>query len=199
MRTMTCKACELIENKETLKVYEDDTIVAVLASKGWVKGQVDVFTKKHETEITKLDDEGMTHFLQTSAHVASAVFEALGPQGTNVIINEGNILGEENNDNHLCAHIVPRKFEDNLNLMWKPKTMDDEEKDKVLEKLKDKAFALDQKKGKKEEKGENREGKEVAQQDEYGHEKKEGKDSHEAHEQKGEKVDYRLKQLIRIP
>ena len=198
---MTCKACELIENKETLKVYEDDTIVAVLASKGWVKGQVDVFTKKHETEITKLDDEGMTHFLQTSAHVASAVFEALGPQGTNVIINEGNIL-EGENDNHLCAHIVPRKFDDNLSLMWKPKTMDDEEKDKVLEKLKDKAFALDQKKGKKEEQ---HEGKDVAQQDEHGHDKKDGKkedhekDAKDAHEQKGEKVDYRLKQLIRIP
>lgn len=188
---MTCKACELLENKETLKVYEDDQVVAVLASKGWVKGQVDVFTKKHETDIAKLDDAAMTHFLQTSAHVASAVFEALGPQGTNVIINEGNILGD-NSDNHLCAHIVPRKFEDNLNLMWKPKTMDDEEKDKVLEKLKDKAFALDHKKeGKKEEK---QEGKEVAQKDEHGHDEK-----NDEHGHTGEKIDYRMKQLIRIP
>ena len=57
--------------------------------------------------------------------VGIAVFDSLGVQGTNLIINNG--LGAGQKVPHFSLDLIPRQREDNLPLFWQPQTSNDEE------------------------------------------------------------------------
>lgn len=178
---MACKACECLADSETIKLYEDDKVVIIMPKDGCVKGHLKIFTKEHLTEITEVDDEFMNYLMLTASFASTAVFEYLGVQGTNIILNEGHILETEN---HLCFDVVPRTFEDGLEIKWDPKKLEEDQQEKVLNQLKDKAFFID---GEKKEVSE-----EVKVSDEKDVKQIKADD-------KGEDDDYRIKDLRRIP
>ena len=71
-----------------------------------------------------------------------SAFEVLRAQGTNIILNETN--------NHLAVDVIPRRENDGLNFLWKPKQLTPEEMNEVHNRIKDKTFVIGQKEAKEE-------------------------------------------------
>jgi len=137
---MTCVVCEKIKEKKALIAYEDDNLVAVLPAKPAVPGHIKIMPKQHFTKLEELGDELVEELFFLANFSSASVFEALQAHGTNIILNES--------DAHLAVEVIPRKENDGMNFMWKPKELTPEEMDEVHNKIKDKAFVI----GRKEEK-----------------------------------------------
>jgi len=122
--TMKCDYCELIEENRGL-IYQDDTIVIAVKDIAVVPGQVTVFPKKHYTIIEQIPDAIVVQCALMANKVGVAVFEALGCQGTNVIIKNGLSAGQT--VPHCALEIIPRAENDNLPLRWEPQPVPEDE------------------------------------------------------------------------
>jgi histidine triad (HIT) family protein len=186
---MDCIVCDKISEKKAMIVYEDDNLVAILPSKPAVPGHVKIMPKKHFTKLDEMNDELVEELFFLANFASSAVFEVTKAHGTNIILNES--------DNHLAVDVIPRKENDGLNFMWKPKQISPAEMDETLGKIADKAFLVGRgdefsKEGKKEEP------KEIIA--EFEEKKKPGETEAEApKDAKKGKINYLIKHLIKIP
>ncbi len=131
---MDCAICEKIKEKKALIVYEDEALIAVLPSKPVVPGHVKVMPKKHYSKLDEMSEELVQDIFFLANFASSTSFEVLQAHGTNIILNE--------TDEHLCIDIIPRKEDDNLEFMWKPKQLPPEEMDDAHKNIKDKAFVI---------------------------------------------------------
>jgi histidine triad (HIT) family protein len=122
----TCTFCQAVKGKSKLeKVYEDDDSVAVLHPKPAAKGHVLVFSKKHYNIIEQIPDYEVGDLFKKVNKISSAIFEGVGAQGTNIMIQNGVAAGQE--IPHICIHIIPRGENDGINFQWQPKQLTEEE------------------------------------------------------------------------
>ena len=133
---MACVICDKIKEKKALIVYEDDNLIAVLPSKPATIGHIKIMPKQHFTRLDEADDDLVEELFFLANFASSSAFEVMRAQGTNIILNE--------NDNHLAIDVIPRKENDGLNFMWKPKQIPPEEMDEIHNKIKDKGFGIGQ-------------------------------------------------------
>ncbi len=178
---MDCVVCDKISEKKAMIVYEDDNLVAILPSKPAVPGHVKIMPKQHFTQLDEMGDDLVEELFFLANFASTAVFEIAKAHGTNIILNE--------NDNHLAIDVIPRKENDGLNFLWKPKQMSPAEMDEVHSKITDKAFLVGTKQEKKEEPL-------VLS---ATAEKNEAAESIEKPKDKKGKINYLLKHLIKIP
>jgi histidine triad (HIT) family protein len=191
---MECVVCTKIKEKKALIVYEDEVVCAVLPSKPAVMGHVKVYPKKHIATLEETDDNLLERLFFVSNLASSAVFEIMKAHGTNIMLSEGQ--------DHLAIDVVPRKENDGINVLWKPTQPSPQELDDVFSKIKDKAFGL----GRKEEK------KVIVVEDKLPiekisdtvpekkePEKKEQPKAPEPKKPEGEKVNYMVKNIIKLP
>lgn len=137
---MDCATCEKIKEKKALIVYEDDNLVAILPARPATVGHIKILPKQHATKLDELTPEMAENIFFLANFASSTVFDALRPHGTNIILNEG--------DSHLSIDVIPRKENDGMNFLWKPKPMAPPALDEIFAKIKDKTFTV----GKKDEK-----------------------------------------------
>jgi len=126
MSSEDCVLCN-IEKGElgSYKIYEDEKVIAALAPEPASLGHIILFPKKHYQIIELVPDYEIAYLFNIANKLSIAVFESLGMQGTNILIQNGNPAGQE--IPHLAINIIPRKEDDNLNFQWKPKQLDEEE------------------------------------------------------------------------
>jgi histidine triad (HIT) family protein len=167
---MTCFICSLIEKKQK-KIYEDDEIIAFLNPTPSVHGHTLVAPKKHLQIITQLDDKTVERMFFVSQQISSLLYDAVGAEGTNIIIQNGVVAGQKHA--HFLMNIIPRAKDDGLSFEWAQKQIPEDNMNKIQE-------ALQTSEAKKEEKME-----------EIVEEKKK--------EERNEKEDYLIKQLRRLP
>lgn len=180
---MNCIICDKIKEKKAMIIYEDDNLVAILPSKPAVPGHVKIMPKQHFTAIDDMGDELVKDLFFLANFASTAVFEVAKAHGTNIILNE--------NDNHLAIDVIPRKENDGLNFMWKPKQISPAEMDQIAGKIADKAFIV----GKKQEPSPI-----IVRPDAQPEIKqKEEKLQEPLKEEKKGKINYLLKHLIKIP
>lgn len=125
---MTCKICNIINNEETLKivkVYQDDAAIAVLSKKPASLCHVIIFPRNHYTIIEQVPDNEIAHLFTIANKISKAMFESLNIQGTNIFVQNGVSAGQD--DPHFSIHIIARTENDNVNLSWEPKTLNQEE------------------------------------------------------------------------
>ena len=147
---MTCEYCQLLDQKGSI-IYEDAEVVVAVKDTAITAGQITVFTKEHFTILEMVPDAVIQKCSVMSNKVSIAVFEALGAQGTNIIINNG--LGAGQKVPHVALEIVPRRENDGLALQWQPKQLMEEEMDTAYLLLKaegDKLVNISKKQEKKE-------------------------------------------------
>ena len=180
---MTCKICEWIENKDNVRekdgvkvVYEDERTFAILSDDPKVLGHIMIFPKEHVKDISQVSEEMITHYFFVASFSATAVFEGLGAQGTNIIVNNGS--NSERRFSHFCINVLPRKQEDGIEFKWEAKK--DINLEEIQSRIKDKAFTIGKEK------------KEEEKKPEITKEKEEEKIS-------SEEENYMIKQLKRIP
>lgn len=147
---MGCDYCEIAKGKISSEVvYEDDRCIAVVADMAFTPGQVRLFPKEHHTIMEMMPEALADHLFRIANKLSVALFESLGAQGTNIIIQNGTAAGQS--IPHFCIDIVPREERDQLDFQWTPKQLLEEEMDTAYLSLKEEGEQLILGKEKKEE------------------------------------------------
>ena len=134
MQKQQCPFCLISEGKIDAKaVYEDGIVKAVLDINPANKGHVILFPKEHATFLFQLKDETVAHLFKTANKLSKIIFEVMKAQGTNILVANGAVAGQ--NTPHTVVHIIPRFEKDELNFLWKPKKVDEKEHQAIAAKL----------------------------------------------------------------
>lgn len=110
------------------KAIYDDLICNVVLSSG-VKGHLKVLSKVPFKDANEISDSDFSHLFFISNFCATGIFEKLGAQGTNIIVN--------NEDKTYSIDIIPRSDGDGFKLNWELKPGDSGELDSIASKIKD--------------------------------------------------------------
>ena len=146
MAEQGCEHCKLVQNKNNL-LYEDDKLVAIVPEKPLAKGHIRIVTKTHHTKLQDIDDKEFQRLFYAASFGASALFENLKAQGTNIIFNTGGPLKDEG---HFHIDLLARWFDDDINFIWKPSKLSEDELNTIQSRIKDKCDMIGvKKKGKK--------------------------------------------------
>ncbi len=88
------------------KIYEDDSVIAILDIAPRAKGHTLVISKKVYPAIGDAPVELLSHMMEIVKKVDMKMRDALKADGTNVIINNSPASGQE--VPHLHIHVIPR-------------------------------------------------------------------------------------------
>ncbi|MBS3116046.1 HIT domain-containing protein [Candidatus Woesearchaeota archaeon] len=100
-------------------LYEDERVLCLLSSLPAVPGHLEIYSKEAERNIEELSPESSAHLFFTASLAATLIFEALGVQGTNILLKSG--FSDDNPKGRLVINILPRKQNDALqNIIWQP-------------------------------------------------------------------------------
>jgi len=139
---MECEICNKIKEEKAIIAYANDNLIAVLPSKPAVPGHIKIMPKQHFSKLEEMNDDLVEEFFFLANFASATVFESLQSHGTNMIMNE--------TDGHLAIDVIPRRENDNMDFLWKPKQLSPEEMLDIHSRIKDAAFTV----GKTEEKEE---------------------------------------------
>ncbi len=123
---MKCEHCDIIDRKSKADIlYEDDEVVVAIKDLAITPGQITVFPKEHFTILEMVPENILEKCVTIANKVGIAVFEGLGSQGTNIIIQNG--LGAGQKVPHFSIEVIPRVENDGLNLQWEPQQLAEDE------------------------------------------------------------------------
>ena len=132
----TCLVCQIVEgNVPSKRVFEDDSLLAVLDINGANPGHCFIMPKEHYPIIEQVPDEEIGKIFNVANKISSAVFETLQAQGTNIFVANGIPAGQT--VAHFMVNVIPRFEKDGINLQWQPRQLDEEEMSTVELKLKE--------------------------------------------------------------
>ncbi len=129
-----CVFCQLIQKKVNV-LFEDEKLFAMASPEPAAPGHVLVLPKVHAPILEAVPDFVVGDMFKVANKVGVAVFEALGAQGTNVLVQNGPAAGQRHN--HVMINVIPRFENDNLQLGWAPKPASEEELSSLEGKIKD--------------------------------------------------------------
>jgi histidine triad (HIT) family protein len=135
---MTCPICEKIKKKTNL-LFEDDSFFTMLSDEPWSVGHILVIPKKHFSILEQIPEELVGKMFELANKASMCVFEGLGAQGTNILVQNGIPAGQK--ANHVMIHIIPRFENDGIELSWTPKQASDEELNEIEAKFKQETAA----------------------------------------------------------
>src|SRR3989338_7937476 len=131
----TCLVCQIVEgNVPSKKVFEDDSLLAVLDINGANPGHCFIMPKEHYPIIEQVPDKEIGKIFNVANKISSAVFETLQAQGTNIFVANGIPAGQT--VAHFMVNVIPRFEKDGINLQWQPRQLDEEALSTVELKLK---------------------------------------------------------------
>ena len=134
-----CSICKLIESRQLTILYEDQDSLVVLADRPTAPGHVIVIPKEHYAILEQVPDSIIGKLGLIVNKVSISVFEVLGSQGTNVLVNNGIIAGQK--QAHFMINILPRKEGDGLDFLWTPKKLSEDEMSNAETRIKDHTIA----------------------------------------------------------
>lgn len=109
----------LMELKESNPIiYEDEKVLVIASPNPQCVGHVEIYSKEEEKYFENLSSKSAYHMFYTASFAATALFEGLKAQGTNIIMKTGKAT--DNEDERLVLHVIQRKENDGLDLMLKP-------------------------------------------------------------------------------
>ncbi len=137
---MNCSLCSIAQKQLSATIlYEDAVCLAYLPHDGAVVGHVHVIPKQHFETLEDASDELAVQLFAVASASATAVYEGLGCQGTNIVCNNGKGAG---GIGHLVLDVLPRKEEDAFALKWEGKQFSAADFDAVVRAIADKVEVL---------------------------------------------------------
>ena len=105
---------EMIINGDipSTKLYEDDLCIAILDINPVNKGHALVISRKCYPTFTDVPMETLSHMMEIARRIDQKQREALGADGTNIMINNSPASGQE--VPHLHIHVIPRYKDDGI-------------------------------------------------------------------------------------
>ena len=135
MRDDNCIFCKISAGEiPSATLYEDDDFRVILDLGPASKGHALILPKKHYANLYEIPDETAGAAMVLAKKVGTAMKEALGCAGLNVVQNNGEAAGQT--VFHFHMHLIPRYEKDQVGLSWTPGTLTDEVKEEVLDKVK---------------------------------------------------------------
>jgi len=174
-----CPVCQLIAKGNNI-LYEDEKIVALLEEQPMASGHIIVTTREHYPIIEQVPDFIIDKVFQMTNKLSTIVFDALGCQGTNIIVNNGIAANQETP--HFIVNIIPRRENDGVDFAWKPKQLSEEEMSTVELNIKEQTQSIGAFEEEKEKPIEIKDDKEVISESD-----------------ESEEDNYQIKQLRRVP
>ena len=116
----SCIFCKIIKGEiPSLKVYEDQSIIAFLDIAPANRGHVLVVPKMHLEMFHELSSDLTNKSMEVIKKIAQAQSHALGNIGYNVLVNNAKVAGQV--VPHVHVHVIPRFENDGLQFNWRPK------------------------------------------------------------------------------
>ncbi|MCQ2396869.1 MAG: HIT domain-containing protein [Lentisphaeria bacterium] len=108
-----CVFCKIIAGEiPAAKIYEDDKVLSFLDIAPFNFGHALVIPKTHCHGISDLPDDYRDAIFAAAAKIAPAIMRATGALGFNLLMNNGQVAGQEVPHAHL--HIIPRFVDDKV-------------------------------------------------------------------------------------
>ena len=137
MKDCNCIFCKIANGEiPSSTVYEDEDFRVILDLGPASKGHALILPKFHAANIYELPDEMAAKVMILAKKMATAMTEALKCDGFNIVQNNGECAGQT--VFHFHMHLIPRYKNDKSGFGWKPGKLTDEDRDEILEKLKEK-------------------------------------------------------------
>ncbi len=125
-----CLWCNIIQGKtQSIKVYEDDSTLAVLDITPANPGQTIVTTKQHAKGLHELSPSDVGKLFAAVRLIVIAQTQVLGCEGVNIVYSLGSIAGQRSD--HLIVYVIPRFKNDRVVINWEPKQGNPEEMAKI--------------------------------------------------------------------
>lgn len=119
MTEENCVFCKIIAGEiPSTPVYEDDDFKAILDLNPAARGHVIIIPKKHAANIFELEEEEAAKIFPVAKKIATALKKTYNCDGINVLQNNGEAAGQT--VFHLHVHVIPRYYDDDVNIIWKP-------------------------------------------------------------------------------
>ncbi|MDD5418019.1 MAG: HIT family protein [Candidatus Nanoarchaeia archaeon] len=121
-----CPFCAIAENKlPTVKIYEDNAVIAVLDIHPASKGHIVVFPKQHFSFLYELPNNILSQVFIVAKSLSSAAIEAFGATGVNIVYSMGASAGQR--VPHVLVNIIPRYENDGIKVEWSNKEVSQDE------------------------------------------------------------------------
>ena len=130
-----CIFCKIANGEiPSATLYEDEDFRVILDLGPASKGHALILPKAHAANIYEISDDMAAKAMILAKKMATKMTEALKCDGFNIVQNNGEPAGQT--VFHFHMHLIPRYEGDQVGITWKPGTLTDEVKNKILEKLK---------------------------------------------------------------
>ena len=108
-----CVFCKIIAGEiPAAKVYEDDKVLAFLDIAPFNFGHTLVIPKAHSHCFTEIPADDLAAMMAAAQKLAVAIMRATGAPAYNLLMNNGQVAGQEVPHAHL--HIIPRHVDDTV-------------------------------------------------------------------------------------
>jgi histidine triad (HIT) family protein len=112
-----CVFCKIVAGQiPSIRVYEDDDVLAFMDIGQVNPGHVLVAVKRHAEDLYALEPTQAAAVGRASVRVARAIRDAFGPAGLSVYQANGKPAGQT--VFHYHVHLVPRHDADGMQLTW---------------------------------------------------------------------------------
>ena len=132
-----CIFCKIANGEiPSATIYEDDDFRVILDLGPATKGHALILPKEHAADIYSIDEELAGKAFKLAKKITTRLKDVLGCDGYNIVQNNGEVAGQT--VFHFHMHLIPRYKNDKSGFGWKPGKLTDEDRDEILEKLKEK-------------------------------------------------------------
>ena len=129
-----CIFCQIVSGKvQSRKIYEDDTVFAILDINPANPGHALLLTKEHYSIMPQVPDEDIAHVFMVAKALSNHMLRSIDAHGTNIIVSNGIVAGQR--AQHFMVHIIPRKENDGVNFTLPQKTMEQNEIESIGNRL----------------------------------------------------------------
>ncbi len=131
-----CIFCKIIAGEiPSLKIYEDDLILAFMDISPICFGHALVIPKEHHTSTATIPEATAGRMFRVGARIGAAMKRGLDADGYNFHLSDGTVAGQVVMHAHL--HVVPRRTDDGFHWNWRQLQYENEEvRTAYLEKIK---------------------------------------------------------------
>ncbi len=120
-----CIFCKINRGEiPSTSIYEDEDFRVIMDINPASPGHAVILPKNHAASILEMEDEDAEKIWKVARKCAGAMMEVLHCDGMNILQNNGEAAGQT--VFHLHIHLIPRYKGDNVNIKWKPGTLQED-------------------------------------------------------------------------
>lgn len=133
-----CIFCQIVKGTvETVKIYEDNDILAVLDAYPASKGHVLVMPREHISFINEMPDSLSNKIFTFVKTIEPVLKEITGADAVSIYIAQGELAGQR--APHLCINLIPRYKDDKISFEWERQKAEKEQLEEIAKTLREKA------------------------------------------------------------